>query len=173
MGPSRSTGFTLTELLVVMAIIGVLASLTLPALSAAKQRAIRVHCLNNLRQIAVTVRLYADDNAGRLPTIVAANTNPPAGLRLRQALGGEVPAMFRCRGDRGGYHERNGSSYDWNEEFNGRLLHGSRADRDGAGRTGALVFDHEPWHGPKCNGAFPDGHVAVLEINDRAPGGGR
>jgi len=53
--------FTLTELLVVVAIIAILVSLLLPALSRAKMAAHRARCQGNLRQIGVTAQMYMDD----------------------------------------------------------------------------------------------------------------
>ena len=70
-------GFTLVELLVVIAIIAILAALLLPVISAAKKRAQRTACVNNLRQINLGTRIYADDSHDAPPSLgsAAASTN--------------------------------------------------------------------------------------------------
>jgi len=79
-------GFTLIELLVVIAIIAILAAILFPVFSRARQRANMLSCLNNLKQLGVAMKMYADDNGGRLP-----NTGDPTAGGNRPAPGGNVP----------------------------------------------------------------------------------
>src|SRR5256714_2840536 len=126
-GCSDTAAFTLIELLVVMVIIAILAALLLPVLSRAKKGAHNATCINNLKQLGIAVRLYAEDNSGRMPSAEMLPSNPddPQQPRPRicDALGPYVGKLagtnssapiFRCPNDKGWFFEVEGSSYEWN-----------------------------------------------------------
>jgi prepilin-type N-terminal cleavage/methylation domain-containing protein len=71
MNPRRA--FTLIELLAVVAIIGILAALLPPALSQAKENGRRTACVNNLRQVNLAIKFYADDWTDSLPILPEPN----------------------------------------------------------------------------------------------------
>jgi prepilin-type N-terminal cleavage/methylation domain-containing protein len=64
---SATRAFTLLELLVVLAVIGILAALLLPALSRSKARALQIQCLGQNRQLALALQLYSQDNRDFMP----------------------------------------------------------------------------------------------------------
>jgi len=83
-------GFTLVELLIVIAIIAMLAGLLLPALSRAKAAARAAQCRSQMRQIAIAMRLYADQHQDELPRSqhsAAARGQLPWGRAIAGELG--------------------------------------------------------------------------------------
>src|SRR5215469_8658981 len=63
---NRNRGFTVMELLVVMAVIAILAAILLPVLAQAKEKGRQIKCLNHENQITIAAMLYADDNDGKM-----------------------------------------------------------------------------------------------------------
>jgi len=98
-------GFTLLELLIVVAIIGLLAGLMMPALSKARAYAYTTVCKSNLRQLVVAFQAYEGDYKDRIPFIAAM---PSLGLNsfprfcdLLQPYVNGSTKVFRCPADRG------------------------------------------------------------------------
>ena len=84
-------GFTLTELLVVICLVAVVAVLLLPALAASKRKSSKIGCVQNLQQIGLAFRIWEGDNFDKYPMQVSV-TN---GGAMELALAGDAVGIFR------------------------------------------------------------------------------
>jgi prepilin-type N-terminal cleavage/methylation domain-containing protein len=89
---TRTAALTLIELLVVIAIIAILAALLLPALSSAREKASRIYCVGNNKQLGLALHLYAGDNSDFLPWPNWANDYGPGWLYA--PTNGHAPSLL-------------------------------------------------------------------------------
>ena len=109
--------FTLIELLVVIAVIGILAAILLPALARSKAVAKRIHCVGNVRQLALAAHFYADDNQDRLPSGFDSSEGHAWDWLFRDVYLDRNTNVFQCAGNRlpqGVFQNRFNFSYGWN-----------------------------------------------------------
>jgi prepilin-type N-terminal cleavage/methylation domain-containing protein len=107
----QKKAFTLIELLVVIAIIAILAAMLLPALAAAKRKAQRINCINNLKQDTLAFKMFAGDNSDKYPMAVGSistqNLQGAGNLAyLFNTMTNELstPKILYCPSDTVNYH---------------------------------------------------------------------
>lgn len=180
--PKCFPAFTLVEMLVVIAVLGVLAALLLPALSRGKEAARATACISNLRQIGLALQIYVDNHRNRLPVMrdreadtnsAPTNALPSVDVVLKTELGNLN--VLRCPSDRAGVFVQTGSSYSWNS-----LLNGEDADHlkvfglNFSPHAIPVFFDKEGFHAVRgankaVNYLYADGHIKNLLTIEGTP----
>jgi prepilin-type N-terminal cleavage/methylation domain-containing protein/prepilin-type processing-associated H-X9-DG protein len=169
----RQRAFTLIEMLVVMAIVGIVAALLLPALARTREAGRSTACLSNLHQIGLGLQLYVQDNQNRMPVMYDKSTNsavtngPSIDVVLLPFVSGNSN-IFRCPSDFEHLFELTGSSYSWNVLLNGQdadhllLLTNIYPESQIF-----VVFDKDKFHWVRgdqraVNYLYADGHIKNL-----------
>jgi prepilin-type N-terminal cleavage/methylation domain-containing protein/prepilin-type processing-associated H-X9-DG protein len=174
------TGFTLTELLVVIAVIGILAALLSTGILRVKARAVRIQCVNNLRQQGLGLQAFVNDNQ-RYPLLIG------VGDSWEAAVGGELglaahkrtgvlrcPAVFRWRVNMPTGTVENFIDYGYNGFGLSRIAQNNIGDEDSLGLGGhaAINENHDFSHGPAISPAEVINPSEMLGIGDGFAGKG-
>jgi prepilin-type processing-associated H-X9-DG protein len=155
-------GICLSGFMLLMA-IPIMGALTLPALARAKQKAQRINCVNNMKQLALAVRFYSGDHNDQLP---------PAATWCDAIQGGNgSPGIFQCPAE-----PNRRCAYAFNAKLDGKkekevnpqtvLLFESDAGWNGAG--GATALKPHKHSGRSVNVAFMDGSVRAIDRSQLA-----
>jgi prepilin-type N-terminal cleavage/methylation domain-containing protein len=142
-------GFTMTEVLVVLAIVAALAAIAVPIGKSAMARTRNAACLSNLRQIGTALEAYLQDHTQTMPDIAAGRKSKAEDTPvLETELAGYLPnpESFHCPADPECF-EKSGCSYLWNSSQSGRhRLKLVFFGQEGDDRRIPLVTDKESWH---------------------------
>lgn len=162
----KSAGFTIVELLVVLAVVGLLAALTIPVFRSMIDRGRSAACLQNLRAIGAGLQSYLGDHGLIMPELATGRTSrdeeiPTLDTVLANYL--DSPNAFHCPADQKLF-VATGSSYFWNSALSGQSAANLNflflvEDRSRI----PVVFDKEGWHrqsGTRVNFLYADGHAA-------------
>jgi len=161
----RANGFTLIELLIVVIIISLLATLVIPAVQRAVDMARAGSCMNNLRDVAVSIRMYLNQSPGN--TMPRASQMPSLGLNddpsIAEALSGfiENSGILQCPSDSEPnangktYFQSEGSSYEYHSMLGGKKVGDNFLSENYGEANTPVMNDYKPFHGrPGESGAM-------------------
>jgi prepilin-type N-terminal cleavage/methylation domain-containing protein/prepilin-type processing-associated H-X9-DG protein len=127
-------GFTLIELLVVIAIIAILAAILFPVFARAREKARQTSCLNNVKQLALGVHMYINDNDGRLPSYRMGETGALQNTKWQHQITPYIKNsnIYLCPSGAKTYGSSNAattSHYGWNWYYLFGNWHSTTSDR--------------------------------------------
>lgn len=169
----KEQGFSLIELVVVISIIAVLASLLFPVVGAMRLKADSTACTSNLRQIGLAVLIAAGDNDNRFPYIETDVQNPvyPPEIEAKGLLETLLPyglgeKNVQCPADlkQADFFAQKGTSYEWRPMIDGEtVVNPTIYTRFGAIPASPsrirLAMDYDRIHSGRMNLLYADGHV--------------
>ena len=164
---SRARGFSMLEVITVVATLAILLSIGWPFMARMKHQARATTCMGQLRQIGVAINSHMADTGLRFPSLAPGRESrddletPVMETVLRPYVRDEF--VFECPADHEGFFEETGSSYFWNSLVNDQMMGDMNLLGLSSNEAGIpLVSDKENFHkhiGHEVNILYADGHV--------------
>jgi len=160
-------GFTLVELIVVMAVIAILAALAYPATLRGIQAGKAAGCISNLNSIGVALNLYLGEHRQMMPPLKAGrelvSDDVPVIDNTLNAYARD-PGVFACPADNLGIAAKSGTSYYWNSVLSGQSVTNLQFfNAKGTNSEIPVISDKQGFHpytANKVNVLYADGHAS-------------